>query len=135
MVCEKRLKPFVMKSICKKDVLKVDGIIHRNMPRNCVVFLLLCELTWSAIYRSKKFDSNKWPTVLVNKVKGKACNFEACLCGSLFLLLKHLSTHAFYNERLQTLFKDQLGRSKAKCSFKCPTCYVHNQSCERTVHY
>ena len=33
------------------------------------------------------------------------------------LLLKHLSNHAFYNKRLQTLFKDQLDRSMATCSF------------------
>ena len=39
-----------------------------------MVFLLLCELTRSAIYGSQKFDSHKlWPTVLVDEVKGKPC--------------------------------------------------------------
>ena len=55
-------------------------MIHAQLPRNCVVFVLLCELTRSAIYGSKKFDSHKWPTVLVDDVKGKPCKLEACLC-------------------------------------------------------
>ena len=59
-------------------------MIHTNLPRNCVVFLLLCKLTRSADYASKKLDSQKWPTALVDEVKGKPCNFEACLCGSLY---------------------------------------------------
>ena len=93
-------------------------MIHTNLPRNCVVFLLLCELTRSAIYGSQKFDSHKWPTVLVDEVKGKPCNFEACLCGSLYsTFTTSFYPYAFYNKRLQTLFKDQLDRSKATCSF------------------
>ena len=71
-------------------------MIHTNMPRNCVVFLLLCEPIQSAIYGSQKFDSHKWPTVLVDEVKGKPWIFEACLCGSLILLLQHLSTHMHF---------------------------------------
>ena len=51
-------------------------MIHINLPRNCVVFLLVCELTWSATYGSQKFDSHKWLTVLVDKVKRKPRNFE-----------------------------------------------------------
>ena len=94
-------------------------MIHTSLPRNCVVFLLLCELTRSAIYGSQKFDSHKWPTVLVDEVKGKPCNFEACLCGSLYsTFTTSFYPYAFYNKRLQTLFKDQLDRSKATCSFK-----------------
>ena len=34
------------------------------------------------------FDSHKWPTVLVRKVKGKPRNFEANLCGSLYSSFK-----------------------------------------------
>ena len=34
---------------------------HTNMPWNCVVFVLLCELTRSTIYRSQQFDIwNEW---------------------------------------------------------------------------
>ena len=51
-------------------------MIHTNLPRNRVVFFLLCELTRSAIYVSKKFDSHKWTTVLVDEVKGKPCNCQ-----------------------------------------------------------
>ena len=51
-------------------------MIHTNVPRNCVVFLSLCELTRSAIYGSQKFDSHKWQTVFVDEVKGKPRNFE-----------------------------------------------------------
>ena len=82
------------------------------MPQNCTVFLLPCRLTRSAIY-------HKWPTVLVHKVKGKPLNFEAYLCWSLYSTFKtSFYPYAFYNKRLQTLFKDQLDRSKAMCSFK-----------------
>ena len=61
----------------------------------------------------------RWPTKLVCDVKGKPCNFEACLCGSLCSTFTASSyPYAFYNERLQMLFKDQLDRSKATCTFK-----------------
>ena len=94
-------------------------MIHTNWPRSCLVFPLLCELTRSAIYGSQKFDSHKWPSMLVDEVKGKPCNFEACLCGSLYsTFTTSFYSYAFYNRRLQTLFKDQLDRSKATCSFK-----------------
>ena len=104
-------------------------MIHTNMPRNCVVFLLLCELTRSviygsqifdsAIYGSQIFDSHKWPNVLFRKVKGKPHNFEANLYGSLYSTFKtSFQSYAFYNKRLQTLFIDQFVRSKATCSFK-----------------
>ena len=59
-------------------------MIHTNMPRNFTVFLLRREETRSAIYGSQKFDSHKWPTVLVDEVKGKPRNFEAYLCRSLY---------------------------------------------------
>ena len=94
-------------------------MINTNLPQNWVVFLLLCELTLSAIYGSQKFDSHKWPTVLVDEVKGKPvkgkpCNFETCLCGSLYsTFTTSFYPNAFHNKRLQTLFKDQLDRSKA----------------------
>ena len=52
-------------------------MIHTNMPRNCLFFLLLCKLTRSAIVWRQKLDSTKWPTLLVHDVKGKSCIFEA----------------------------------------------------------
>ena len=63
-------------------------MIHTSITRNCVVFLLPRRLTRSAIYGSQIFDSHKWPTVLVRKVKGKPRNFEANLCGSLYSTFK-----------------------------------------------
>ena len=66
-------------------------MIHTSLPRNCVVFFLLCELTWSAIYGSKKFDSHKWP-----EIKEKPGNFEAYLCRSLYSTLQHLSNHIHF---------------------------------------
>ena len=64
------------------------------------------------------FDSHKWPTMLVCKVKGKPRNFEANLCGSLYSTFKtSFQPYAFYEKWLQTLFIDQLVRSKAMCSF------------------
>ena len=97
-------------------------MIHTSLPRNCVVFLLLRELTRSAIY-----GSQIRLTVLVDEVKGKPCNFEACLCGSLYSTFKtSIYPYAFYKKRLQTLFKDQLDRSKATCSFKVTCCLRTN---------
>ena len=84
-------------------------MIHTSLPQNCVVFLLLCEITRSAIYGSHNFDSHKWPTVLVDEVKGKPCIFEACLCGSLYsTFTTSFQPYAFYKKGLQTLFIDQL---------------------------
>ena len=57
--------------------------------------------------------------VLVCKVKGTPCNFEACLCASLYYSAFKISfkPFGFHNKRFQTPFKDQLDRSKATCSF------------------
>ena len=94
-------------------------MIHTNLLRNCVVFLLLCELKRWTIYGCQKFDSHKWLTVLVDEVKGKPCNFEACMCGSLYSTFKtSFQPYAFDNKRLLMLFKDQLDRSTATCSLK-----------------
>ena len=51
-------------------------MIHTNMPRNFTVFLLRREETRSAIYGNQKFDSHKWPTVLVDEVKEKPRNLK-----------------------------------------------------------
>ena len=57
--------------------------------------------------------------MLVSKVIGKLPISRQIRVDHCILLLKHLSNHnAFYNKRLQMLFKDQLDRSKATCSFK-----------------
>ena len=95
---------------------------NTSITRNCTVFLLRRELTRSAIYGSHNFDSQKWPTVLVDRVTRKPRNFEAYLCiDHCILLLKHLSNHMhFITNGYRTLFKDQLDRSKATCSFKTP---------------
>ena len=56
--------------------------------------------------------------------KCKSCvDFKGTQClGSDELVYSTFTTsfysYAYYNKRLQTLFKDQLGRSKATCSFK-----------------
>ena len=82
-------------------------------------FLLPRLLTRWIIYGSQIFDSHKWPTVLVRKVKGKPRNFEANLCGLLYsTFTTSFTPYAFYRKQLQMLFKDQVDRSKAKCSFK-----------------
>ena len=53
-------------------------MIHTYLPRNCVVFLLLCKLTRCAIY-----GIHKWPTVLVDG-------------DHYILLLKYLSNHMHF---------------------------------------
>ena len=93
-------------------------MIHTSLPRKCVIFLLLCELTRSAICGSKRFGSHKWPTVLVDE------------CGSLYsTFTTSFYPYAFYNKQLQMLFKDQLKRSKATCSFKEKTHRVQQFVC------
>ena len=59
-------------------------MIHTNVPRNFTDFLLCHKETRSAIYGSQQFDSHKWPTLLVDDVKGKPSNFEGYLCRSLY---------------------------------------------------
>ena len=63
-------------------------MIHTSITRNFVVFLSPRRQTRSAIYGSQVFDSHKWLTVLVRKVKGKRHNFEANVCGSLYSTFK-----------------------------------------------
>ena len=65
-------------------------MVHTYLPRNCVVFLLLRELTRSVIYGSQKFDSHKWPTVLVKE--NHAISRHICV-DHCILLLQHLSNH------------------------------------------
>ena len=98
-------------------------MIHTNMPLICTVFLLPRRLTRSAIYGSPIFESHKWPSVLLRAVKGKPCNLEACLCGSLYsTFTASFYPYVFYKKQLQTLFVYQVVRSKATCCFKL---FVH----------
>ena len=55
-------------------------MMHMSIIQTCTVFLLRCELTWSAILWSQNFDSTKWPTVFLCDVKGKPCKFDSFLC-------------------------------------------------------
>ena len=67
-------------------------MIHTNVPQNCVVFPLLCELTRSADYGSQKCDSHKWPsTVLVEEVNENRAILRHVCVDHCILLLKHLS--------------------------------------------
>ena len=61
-------------------------MVHTHLPRNCVVFLLLCKLTQSAIYGSQK----QWPTVLVDECESD----QPCrLTPSLVVLLHPAAIH------------------------------------------
>ena len=95
----------------QKDILKVeynDPYMYHSKLRD-----FPC-----ASSTNTNFDSHKWPTVLVRRVKGNHAILRQMCVDHCILLVKHLSNHAFCNKRLQTLFKDQLVRSKATCSFK-----------------
>ena len=48
----------------------------------------LHDLRRSAIVWGQNFDSTKWPTAFLCDVKGKLCNLEACLCGSIYPTFK-----------------------------------------------
>ena len=88
-------------------------MIHTSITQNCTVFLLCRELTWSAILWSH------------HDVKGKPCNFEAYLCGSLYSTFKlSIQPFVFHNKRFRKLFKDQLDQSKATCSFNYRTSWA-----------
>ena len=51
--------------------------------------------------------------------KRKTTQFRVILVWIIIFYFKNYSNHnAFYNKRLHALFKDQLDRSKATCSFK-----------------
>ena len=80
-------------------------MIHTHLPRNCVVFLLLCELIRSAIYGGQKCDSHKWLTVFVDEVKGKPRNFELYFSGSLYSTFK-ISFSICIIKQTILLFKD-----------------------------
>ena len=102
-------------------------MIHTSITRNCVVFLLPRRLTRSAIYWSKKFDSHKWLTVLVDEVKGKLEILRRVffLCGSLYYTFTtSFYPHAFYNKWFQTLFKDQLETDPRQCVPLIATRYI-----------
>ena len=44
---------------------------------------------------------NGWPCYVADKVKRKPGNFEAYLCGSRILLLKHLTNHIALEQMVQ----------------------------------
>ena len=67
-----------------------------KLPQTYVVFLLLCELTWSAISGSQKVDSHKWPTVLFNEIKGHRAISRYVCVDHCSLLLQHLSTQMHF---------------------------------------
>ena len=84
-------------------------MIHTKMPRNCTVFLIRRDLQGTPFC-----ELIKWLTMLVRKVNGKPRNFKAYSCGSS----TSFKLYAFQNRRFQSLFMDQLVRSKATCPFK-----------------
>ena len=100
-----------IKSVCNlfnkmhgwKYVLQVEYNDPHKLPLNYMVFILLCKLTRSTVNGSQKFDSHKWPTILVDEVKGKPCSFEACLCGS-FCSTFTTSFHPYTFDRSKATF-------------------------------
>ena len=74
-------------------------MIHtKYLPRNCVVFLLLCKLTRSAIYGSQQIDSHKIngrPCLSTRLEENRAISRHVCVdhCN---LLLQHLSIHMHF---------------------------------------
>ena len=88
---------------------------------------------WSACRKrsaigSQQFDSHKWPTVFNSRrgIKGKPRNFGAHLCRSLYssFTTSFYPTYAFYNKRLQTLFKDQLDQLQGNVFLQQPVNYL-----------
>ena len=60
-------------------------MIHTSITQNCTVFILLCELTRSAIYGSQSFDSHNMADRVCRRGKTKTFN-----------LLKVAFTHSLY---------------------------------------
>ena len=61
---------------------------------------------------------NGRPCFFATYKENRAISSDTCV-DYYILLLNYLSKTICNNERFQTLFKDQLDRSKATCSFKC----------------
>ena len=76
--------PFLPNAYGWKDVVKVEYHDPHKFAWKLRGFPFTVRTNTFGHYGSQKFDSHKWPTVLVDDVNGKPCNFEACLCGSLY---------------------------------------------------
>ena len=63
-------------------------MIHTSLPQNCVVFLLLCELRWSAIINGR-------PCQTTRLKENRAISRHVCV-DHCILLLQHLSTHMHF---------------------------------------
>ena len=76
-----------------KDVLKVEY----NDPHKFASKLRGFPFTGRTNTVGHLWES--WPTVLVDEVKGKPCNFEANLCGSLYSTSRtSFQPYAFYKK-------------------------------------
>ena len=58
------------------DVLKVEYNDPHKFASQLRVFPFTLRTNTSAINGSQKYDSHKWPTALVDELKGKPQNFE-----------------------------------------------------------
>ena len=96
-------------------------MIHTMLPRNRVIFLLSCDNTVGRFCLVRKiFDSTNQSAVLDSTFMEKCMSkFQCRQCVDLYiiLLVKHLSNHNAFHNKLQTLFVYQPARSKAMCTF------------------
>ena len=98
-------------------------------------FLIRCELTRSAILWSQNFDSTKIAdSVCSRRKRGNRTILRDSCDDHSILLLNNLSNHVFHNKRFQTLFNDQLDRSKAMCSFKLTPCVLSHTHTKITTY-
>ena len=81
-----------LKTVCYKMQM-----IHTNVSQNCTVFLLPRRLTRSVIYGSKMFDTNKWPTLWVRKVKGKTVQFRDIFVWIIVFYFNNIHLHFITN--------------------------------------
>ena len=69
------------KSVCNRLLQNTHGYkddlkVEYNDPHKFASKLRGFPFTLQTILTPQKFDSHKWPTVFVDEVKGKPCNFE-----------------------------------------------------------
>ena len=84
-------------------------MIHTNMPRNCMVFILRCEKTRSAILWISNFYSTKWPTVCCSrrKVQSEAtCFFKPTV--NEWLVVKKMAGKTYSNKKENTTWDEML---------------------------
>ena len=90
-------------------------MIHTNLPRNCVVFLLLCELTRSAIYGSQKYLDR-----VSRRGKRQTVQFQYLFVTHVFNFLNIFYPYAFITNGYKRFSKSNSTDSRQRVPLRAP---------------